>query len=150
MAVLTCVMTVAVLVASGKGKVPLSTRLAAAAMVLLAMPMLLLLRLVSRRLGLYRFQVVKQVRRNIASGRVGSFKPVTLEATPEGFQIIHSGGDARLLWTAVQGVAQDDNAIYIYTTATAAYIVPRRAFADSAQAQEFYEAALRCVEAGKK
>lgn len=104
----------------------------------------------TRRLGLDRRHLAEGVRADIKSGRIGPFKPVSLEATPDGFHIVCPDSDSRILWSGVQGVGQDENSIYLYETPIMVHAIPRRAFADGAQAQEFYETALRGVEAARK
>jgi hypothetical protein len=133
------------------GDIKLCNSLAAAVVcIVLLPPVILLVPWLTQRLWLNRRHLAEGVRADIKSGRLGPFKPVSLEATIEGFQVACPDSDSRILWSGVQAVGQDENAIYLYTMPIQAYVVPRRAFADSAQAQEFYETALRCVDAAKK
>jgi hypothetical protein len=46
-------------------------------------------------------------------------------------------GEGRWWWSAVERVVQDQNYIYIYTTAISAHVIPKRAFTDPVQAQAF-------------
>jgi len=93
--------------------------------------------------------LAKGVRADIASGRIGPLQPVIPETTPDGFQVICPDSGTRFLWSGVQGVGQDENAIYFYITPMTGHVIPRRAFANGAQAQELYETAHRGVDAGK-
>jgi len=102
-----------------------------------------------RYTGLDRALASIQVRANITSGRTGNFKPTNLEIAPDGFQLARSGWDTRVLWTEVECTVQDENAIYIYATPAWAYLVPRRAFENADQAQEFFQAVEGYIEAGR-
>jgi hypothetical protein len=48
-------------------------------------------------------------------------------------------GESRTSWAGVNRVEQSPGYIYIYTTPSAAFIVPKRAFADVRDAEDFYQ-----------
>lgn len=47
-------------------------------------------------------------------------------------------GESRTRWAGVDRVEQSPNYIYIYTSPAAAHVIPKRAFPDLHQADEFY------------
>ena len=51
--------------------------------------------------------------------------------------------ESRTRWSAVDRVEQDEAYIFIYTSAHAACVIPKRAFADTAAAIAFHDAAMR-------
>jgi hypothetical protein len=48
-------------------------------------------------------------------------------------------GESRTAWVGVDRVEQSPDYIFIYTTPSAAYVVPKRAFSDPQQAEAFYQ-----------
>jgi hypothetical protein len=48
-------------------------------------------------------------------------------------------GETRTRWTGVDRVEQSPDYIFIYTTPSAAHVVPKRAFSDPEQAEAFYQ-----------
>jgi hypothetical protein len=48
-------------------------------------------------------------------------------------------GESRTAWAGVHRVEQDDRYIYLYTSPSAAHVIPKRAFADVASAEAFYQ-----------
>jgi hypothetical protein len=108
------------------------------------------LRRLSRRFGWNRKLVARSVRRANRRGLYDCFGLITTEITPGELLVFRSRGNEQIPWSSFECAVRDENAFFLYTTPARAIIIPRRAFADEAQAQEFYETALRCIEAGKK
>jgi hypothetical protein len=50
-------------------------------------------------------------------------------------------GHTNAWWSAVERVEQNDDYIFIYTSANAAHVIAKRSFRDDQQAKEFYELA---------
>ncbi len=61
--------------------------------------------------------------------------------SPEGVTRAGEFGQTSVVWRAVERVVVTDDYAYIYTSALAAIIIPRRAFADAAAFREFVHAA---------
>ena len=51
-------------------------------------------------------------------------------------------GESRTLWAGVERVEQNQDHIFIYTTPTFAYIIPKRAFRSVQDAKSFYQTAI--------
>jgi len=47
--------------------------------------------------------------------------------------------ESRTSWAGIDRIEQDAAYIFVYTSPNAAHVVPRRAFADARQAEDFYE-----------
>jgi hypothetical protein len=52
-------------------------------------------------------------------------------------------GESRTAWAGIHRVEQDDRYIYLYTSSAAAHVIPKRAFADPRDAEEFYQLSHR-------
>ncbi len=50
-------------------------------------------------------------------------------------------GHTNTWWSAVERVDQNDDYVFIFTSANAAHVIPKRSFRDVQQAKEFYELA---------
>lgn len=48
-------------------------------------------------------------------------------------------GEQRTSWAGINRVEQSQDYFYIYTTPSAAFVIPRRAFADARDAEAFYQ-----------
>ena len=48
-------------------------------------------------------------------------------------------GESRTRWAGVHRIEQDDRYIYLYTSPSAAHVIPKRAFADPGDAEAFYQ-----------
>ncbi len=57
--------------------------------------------------------------------------------------------NAYVSWVGVESVERGDSSIYIYLTGMMAWIVPKRAFADEAAFERFYEKCLEYWNAAK-
>ncbi len=55
-------------------------------------------------------------------------------------------GHTSTRWSAVERIEQNDNHIFIYTSAHAAHVIPKRSFSDAKQAEEFYTTARGYLE----
>jgi hypothetical protein len=69
-------------------------------------------------------------------GQLGKHKVVL---TPDGVRESTMVGESRTSWAGVDRVEQDPHYIFIYTTAVAAFLVPKRAFHGPQEAEAFYE-----------
>ncbi len=68
--------------------------------------------------------------------------PHTTRITPQHLYNRDATGENIAYWQSLHEVTQDEHCLYFFTTKETAYVVPRRAFADAAQAEQFYRAAL--------
>ena len=68
-------------------------------------------------------------------------EPKTMRLTAAGVQVVTPAQQSSLAWNAISEVAGDSRCLYLYTSATNAVVVPRRAFPSRAQAAAFEEAA---------
>ncbi|MCB1592117.1 MAG: YcxB family protein [Alphaproteobacteria bacterium] len=64
-------------------------------------------------------------------------------------QELTSRSETLYKWSAVKGVDQDRNHIFIFLGPSLAYIVPKRAFADEAAFERFYQKCLEYFNAAK-
>lgn len=69
-------------------------------------------------------------------------QPHTTRITPQHLYNSDASGENIAYWQSLHEVAEDEYCLYFFTTKETAYVVPRRAFADAAQATHFYRAAL--------
>jgi hypothetical protein len=69
------------------------------------------------------------------------FEPRTLELTPEGLVLRAESRERTVPWQTVPRVAADEGHVFIYLTDKAGLTVPRRAFADARQFEEFLSVA---------
>jgi hypothetical protein len=68
-------------------------------------------------------------------------QPHTTRLTPAHLYNRDASGESITYWHSLHDVGQDENGIYLFNAEQTAFIVPRRAFADEAQAQQFFEQA---------
>jgi hypothetical protein len=68
---------------------------------------------------------------------------ISVSALPEMFHWRDESFEAKMLWRRVFDVADDQEHVYIFSTEYGGYIIPKRAFADQAAAQQFFETAYR-------
>ncbi|MBV8879876.1 MAG: YcxB family protein [Planctomycetaceae bacterium] len=73
-------------------------------------------------------------------GMVG-LKQITL--VPAEIRVVGGLGSASFAWPVVERIVRDANALYVYVSAVAALIVPRRAFATPEEFEAFSAAACR-------
>jgi hypothetical protein len=71
------------------------------------------------------------------------FAPRTLEITPEGLTMSDASGHNHIRWHALPWVVASDAYLFFYLTDTQGVVLPRRAFADTRQFDEFVDAARR-------
>jgi hypothetical protein len=64
-----------------------------------------------------------------------------IEITPEYMIETTDVGETKVFWRGVEKIAEDSGYLYFYTGAMQAHVIPRRAFASRAEAQEFRETA---------
>jgi hypothetical protein len=69
-------------------------------------------------------------------------QPHTTRITPQHLYNRDASGENIAYWQGVHEVAADEHCLYFFTTKETAHVLPRRAFADAAQAEQFYRAAL--------
>jgi hypothetical protein len=56
---------------------------------------------------------------------------------PEGIFSITRAGESRLDWSAIKRLAQNDRYLFIYLSATSAWVIPKKAFPDDETLREF-------------
>jgi YcxB-like protein len=69
-------------------------------------------------------------------GQLGKHRVVV---TQDGVVESTAVGESRTSWAGVNRVDQDPDYIYIYTSAAAAHVVPKRAFSDREAAEAFFQ-----------
>jgi len=87
-----------------------------------------------------RFAPQRQAKEVIKNSAVFS-NIQTMRVEPDGIFRRDASGEQRLLWSALHDVAQSENQIFFFSEKDAAHIIPKRAFANSDQAQQFFEGA---------
>lgn len=70
-----------------------------------------------------------------------SKEPITISITPHHFIVDGRGMRSERPWSKILDVAQDKNNIYVLLAKDVGHIVPKRAFADAASADAFFEMA---------
>lgn len=63
----------------------------------------------------------------------------TLQETSDGLVLKNKSGEVKIKWKAIGILGEDDERLYLYISNEMAYIVPKRAFADSTELSEFKE-----------
>jgi hypothetical protein len=92
----------------------------------------------------YYFLVMFLVKRKVMkmnaqkSGLLGSH---TMEINPDGIKVKNANNEGFTSWKKIQNVVSAKNYIYFFITDQFAYIVPKRAFGEEANAQEFFKQA---------
>jgi YcxB-like protein len=89
-------------------------------------------------------QIRKRIVKMNAEGKRGGYSGKhRLSITPEG--LLHSTdyGDSKTYWKSVEKILSTDRHVFIYTSATEAHIIPKRAFPDESKYHEFIDATKR-------
>lgn len=60
-----------------------------------------------------------------------------LQETSDGVILKNKSGEIKIKWEAIGMIGEDDERLYLYISDEMAYIVPKRAFADSKELEEF-------------
>jgi hypothetical protein len=85
-----------------------------------------------------RYRTRRITLRLLSEGKNKGFDgPHSLTIGPEGIVAESATGDARSNWSVVEKLETDKEHFYIYTSAVNAIILPKRAFADENEFQEF-------------
>jgi hypothetical protein len=114
--------------------------------VLLAFPVVVLLQLFLER-SLLRRAILQLVRQEKpGGGQLGGHK---MALTPEGVLESTAVGESRTTWAGVDRVEQNPDYIFIYTSAAAAHVIPKRAFRVPDDAERFYQLSKASKEAAK-
>lgn len=73
------------------------------------------------------------------------------ETTPEALSVFSADVDCRIRWRGVRRITWDDEEFYIHYATSSPYcvVIPRRAFADDAEAQEFLKEIQGCFAVGR-
>jgi len=71
-------------------------------------------------------------------GRLGRH---TMTLTPDGIVDTTEFGEERHTWSVVEKIAEDENYVFIYMSATSAHVIPKRAFAHQAALDAFLNTA---------
>jgi hypothetical protein len=79
-------------------------------------------------------QLLKEERPD--KGQLGRHRLVLSE---EGLSESTAVGESRTTWVGVDRVEQSPDYVFIYTTPSAAHVIPKRAFRDPQQAEAFYQ-----------
>ena len=66
---------------------------------------------------------------------------VNVTITPQFFSWVDEGLAVRIIWRRIRAVAGDTAHVYVFANDVSAFIIPKRAFADEARAQRFFETA---------
>jgi len=89
-------------------------------------------------------QMKKQIVKMYAEGKRGSYlRKHRLSITPEAVLDSTDYGDSKTYWKSVEKILSADRHLFIYTSATAAHIIPKRAFPDESKYREFIEISKR-------
>lgn len=92
----------------------------------------------------YKRGIKKYVRRMYSEGKNKSvICKHKLSVVPEGIVETTNVGEANIHWGAIEKVEATDKYIFIYTSAVAAIIVPKKAFSDDSKYTEFIETVKR-------
>lgn len=86
-----------------------------------------------------RFALARQAKNTPGLGDVQ-----TLQIGPQHFIQTTATSETKMLWRGISDIAQDANYLYLLLNKQRGYLVPKRAFLDSAQAQTFFETAVAC------
>lgn len=86
-----------------------------------------------------RFALARQAKNTPGLGNVQ-----TLYIGPERFIQTTATSETKILWQGVSDITQDANYLYLLLNKQRGYLIPKRAFLDTAQAQAFYETAVAC------
>jgi hypothetical protein len=78
------------------------------------------------------------------------FEPKTMTVAPEGLGLSSASGESCTRWHAVVWVIEHGEHAFFYLTETEALIVPKRAFADGRQFEDFVDTARRYHEAARR
>src|SRR5262249_557841 len=98
-----------------------------------------------------KWWVVRGVMKRIAeSDKRKLYFPRRLILTPESLQFASEYANATYNWVGIDNIAVTPAHIFIYVSSAVAQIVPRRAFGDEHQFQEFAETAMRYMNSAKE
>jgi hypothetical protein len=83
-----------------------------------------------------RSRIIKNIQEAEAKGQTitGTY---TLQETKDGVILKNKSGEVKIKWEAIGIVGEDEERLYLYISDEMAYIVPKRAFADQAELEEF-------------
>jgi len=70
----------------------------------------------------------------------------TLSLSERGLHSSSEVDESSMSWFGVERIEQDDQCIYLFIGATAAHVIPKRAFANAEQATEFHRTAKAFLE----
>ena len=98
---------------------------------------------------LERWLMRRVIRRQVADERPqrGQLGRHTLSLSEDGLIERTAVGESRTAWTGVDRVEQDRAYIFIYTSAAAAHVIPKRAFRSAEEAERFYQLSRASKEA---
>lgn len=98
-----------------------------------------------------RMAVRRSIRSAFASARnLGSLGPRQVTLTPRELRIRGPYTDDRVHWIAIENVEVGSSALYLYTSGTNGYVIPRRAFASDAEFEFFVALARGYQEAARR
>ena len=87
---------------------------------------------------LYRREVKSSVRRTYGSGSdEGPLGSRSLQIDAEGLTEVSQDVTTRALWPSIKRVEETGTALYVFNGPASAFIVPKRAFANETERQEF-------------
>jgi len=98
---------------------------------------------------LERWLMRRVIRKQVADERPqrGQLGRHTLSLSEDGLIERTAVGESRTAWTGVDRVEQDRAYIFIYTSAAAAHVIPKRAFRSAEEAERFYQLSRASKEA---
>lgn len=98
----------------------------------------------------FRWQARAMFRRAVREGQSkGVLGPHTITLEPDTLREVTAAGEATHKWSGIAKVAETDDYIFVYTQPFAAHVIPRRAFATSADAASFANRARELHDAAK-
>jgi hypothetical protein len=91
--------------------------------------------------------LARLIKRSLQQGKNAKLlKPQRLTITPEGITQDTGHSTATVAWEALEGIGTTEDHAFFYTNTVTAYVLPRRAFANDGEFEEFVEKALRYYE----
>lgn len=84
--------------------------------------------------GVVKKRIEKMIEEGKNSGFVGNY---VLTLSDEGINVITDNNVMKTKWVGIERIAENQDYIFIYVGAVAAYIIPANAFTDSNQKEEF-------------
>jgi YcxB-like protein len=78
------------------------------------------------------------------------FEPKTMTVAPEGLKLSSASGDSCTRWHALVWIIEHGEHVFFYLTETQALTVPKRAFADGRQFEDFVNTARRYHAAARR